>query len=298
MYTKKSGVLLVLILIICGALAVGSDAGRIVWSSARGGDNKVNLWGIDPDGTNAAQITTTFHSAIFPSISPDGKRIAFTSNDGGTWRIYLIGSDGGGLIQFTHFSSAVPNWSSDGKRLVFNSDHDDEPKDTPDLWAMDIDGTNLTELVDNPPVADFNGQWSPDGKYLLFTSNRNGNYDLYRLNLSNGKLTNLTPVRSNEWNGRWSPDGTKILFNSDRYHQIDIFVMNADGTGVKRLTRSPAHDSEPAWSPDGSQIVFSSDRSGNSDLWIMNADGTGLRQLTDDPAVDKFPDWGASPTDS
>lgn len=292
MYARRILVLAVLVLAFCAMLAMGSDTGRIVWSSTRAGDGKLNLWGINPDGTHAVQITTTFHAALYPAVSPDGSRIAFSSADSGTWYIYLIDSDGKHLSQFTDFSSAVPDWSLDGARLVFNSDHDNEPKDTPDLWAMDIDGTNLTELVDNPPVADFNAQWSPDGKSLLFATDRNKTYDLYVLKLSTGTLTRVTPLGTNEWNGRWSPDGSKILFVSDRYGQTDLFVMKADGMSVRRLTSSKAHDSEPAWSPDGKQIVFMSDRAGHPDLWIMKYDGTGQRQLTNDKAVDRFPDWG------
>ena len=278
--------------VLFGALVLGADAGRIVWTSNRAGGNRLNLWGIDPDGSNAIQITTDFGAALHPAISPDGKKIAFSSPDTGTWYIYLIDSDGKDLEQFTDFSSAVPDWSSDGTRLVFNSDHDDEPKDTPDVWAMNVDGTGLTEFVDNPPVADFNPQWSPDGKYILFTTDRHKKYDLYLIELATGKLTRLTPLTTNEWNGRWSPDGSKIAFVSDRFGQPDLFVMNINGTGIKRLTTSKARDSEPAWSPDGTQLVFVSDRTGYTDLWIINADGTGLHQLTNDKTMDRFPDWG------
>jgi len=292
MYARRILILAVLVLSLCATVALGADTGRIVWSSTRADDGKLNLWGIDPDGTNAAQITITFDAAMYPAVSPDGSRIAFCSADSGTWYIYLIDSDGKHLSQFTDFSSAVPDWSQEGIRLIFNSDHDDEPKDTPDLWAMDIDGTNLTELVDNPPVADFNAQWSPDGMHLLFATDRNKSYDLYVLEVSSGRLSRLTPLGTNEWNGRWSPDGSEILFVSDKYKQTDLFVMKADGTAVCRLTSASSYDSEPAWSPDGERIVFMSDRAGHPDLWIINADGRGLRQLTNDTATDRFPDWG------
>ena len=271
--------------------AIGQE-GWIVWSSDRAGDGNINLWVIAPDGTGARQLTTTFNAALHPAISPDGSRVAFSSPDTGTWYIYLIDITGENLVQFTDFSSAVPDWSPDGTKLVFNSDHDDEPKDTPDLWAMNLDGTGLVELVDQPPTADFNGQWSPDGKKLLFCSNRYGSYDLLVLDLEMLFVQRLTRTSYNEWGGRWSPDGEKILFVSDRYGQPDLFVMNANGSGVERLTDHPGVDNDPAWSPDGEWIVFLSDRGGQPDLWLMRADGTDLRQLTDDPALDRFPDWG------
>jgi Tol biopolymer transport system component len=90
--------------------------------------------------------------------------------DSGVWYIYLINLDGTGLKQFTTFSSAVPDWSPDILRLVFNSDHDDEPKDTPDLWEMDLDGTNLVEFIDRPPSADLSGKWSANGEQVSCSS--------------------------------------------------------------------------------------------------------------------------------
>jgi Tol biopolymer transport system component len=285
-------VVMVVFLVLFESASGFGGTGRIVWSSSRAGDGRISLWAMNPDGSNAVRLTSGFDSALFATIAPDGTRIAFASQDTGVWYIYLIEADGSNLTQFTDFSSAVPDWSPDGSRLIFNSDHDDEPTDTPDLWAMDIDGTNLSELIDNPPVSDFNGQWSPDGKEVLFCSDRTGSYSLYVLNLDSSNVTRITPRESNEWGGRWSPDGNSILFISDRHGQPDIFVMDAGGGNVRRLTDYAGVDNDPAWSPDGLQVVFMSDRSGNPDLWKMNADGTGLVQLTDDKDLDRYPDWG------
>jgi Tol biopolymer transport system component len=273
------------------ALSAAEDEGRIVWASTRAGDGRLNLWAIGPDGTGATRVTRGFVQAMYPSISPDGERIAFSSMDTGVWFIYLIDADGTDLVQLTDFSSAVPHWSPDGVRLVFNSDHDDEPKDTPDLWGMAVDGTGLVEYVDRPPSADFNGRWSPDGKRILFVSNRDGNYNLYALTVDGGGLERLTWHNGSEFNPRWSPDGKRIAFVSDRRGNLDIYVMNVDGTGTARLTDHPGLDRAPAWSPDGTRIVFESDRAGHPDLWIMNADGSDPRALTNDEAIDLQPDW-------
>ena len=279
------------IMICATASFVFADEARIVWASNRAGDGKMNLWTMNPDGTNCVQLTTNFTQALIPSISPDGSRIAFCSPDTVIWYIYLIDADGSNLVQFTDFSSAVPHWSPDGKRLIFNSDHDDEPKDTPDLWAMDIDGSNLVELVDKPPTADFNGRWSPDGKQILFASDRDVDYNLYVMNVDGTGLTRLTHAESDEWAGRWSPDGSRILFVSNRTGNYDLFTMDADGSNVVNITAHEAYDFEAAWSPDGSKIVFVSDRGGYGDLWVMSADGSDPTQLINDEAADRYPDW-------
>jgi Tol biopolymer transport system component len=271
--------------------ALGEDDGVIVWASSRAGDGRLNLWKMSPDGTGKTQLTRSFGQAMYPSISPDGASIAFSSIDTGVWYIYLVGADGKGLRQFTDFSSAVPNWSPDGVRLIFNSDHDDEPKDTPDLWGMDLDGTNLVEYLDRPPTADFNAQWAPAGDRIMFVSNRDGNYNLYVMKLDGSDLTRLTSHNASDFNPRWSPDGSRIAFVSDRGGSLDIYVADSDGSDIIRLTDHPGQDTAPAWSPAGDRIVFQSDRAGHLDLWIMNADGTNLAQLTNDEAVDVQPDW-------
>jgi len=283
--------IVVVLVLACGAAAASDhDEGRIIWASSYG-DGRFNLWSVEADGTGRARVTDSFMQALFPSISPDGSRIAFASMDTGVWYIYLVNVDGTDLVQFTTFSSAVPHWSPDGLRLVFNSDHDDEPTDTPDLWGMDLDGTNLVEYVDRPPTADFNGQWSPDGKRILFVSDRDGNYNLYVIGADGTGLKRLTSHRAADYNPCWSPDGSMIAFASDRSGNLDVYVMDSDGSNVVRLTTSSGYDAAPAWSPAGDRIVFESDRAGHSDLWIINADGSNPIQLTDDEAADIHPDW-------
>lgn len=267
------------------------DEGTIVWVTDRDGEGRLNLWSINPDGTAASQVTRGFVQALFPAISPCGDLVAFSSADTGTWAIYIIGIDGTGLRRFTRFSSAVPDWSPDGEKLIFNSDHDDEPVDVPDLWGMNLDGTNKVEYLDSPPTADFNPQWAPSGETILFVSNRDGNYNLYLMDADGSNIRRLTDDPANEYNPCWSPDGTKIAYTSDRAGTTDVCVIDADGTNVTCITSHSGADHTPDWSPAGDRIVFVSDRSGQIDLWIVDADGSNPQQLTNDLAPDLHPDW-------
>ncbi len=267
------------------------DEGTIVWVTNRAGDGGLNLWSIDPDGTGAFQVTRGFVQAMFPAISPCGDLVAFASTDTGIWAIYIIGIDGTGLWRFTQFSSAVPDWAPDGESLIFNSDHDNEPVDVPDLWGMNLDGTNKLEYLDSPPTADFNAQWSPLGDTILFVSNRDGNYNLYLMAADGSNVRRLTDDPANEYNPCWSPDGSRIAFTSDQVGTTDVYVMDADGTNVTRITVHSGGDHSPDWSPAGDRLVFVSDRSGQMDLWMIDVDGSNPQQLTDDPAPDLQPDW-------
>jgi hypothetical protein len=128
------------------------------------------------------------------------------------------------------------------------------------------------------------------GNFILFSSNRSGNNDIYKANVDGTNVERLTTHGASETFPVWSPDGSRIAFQSNQFGNVDIFVMNADGSNIQRLTVSNAYDGMPSWSPDGSKIVFSSNRNGVYQLWIMNADGSNQRLLNSiNPAF--FPAW-------
>gem|GEM_PF-5841954 len=127
---------------------------------------------------------------------------------------------------------------------------------------------------------------------ILFHSNRDGNFELYALNLDNSELLRLTNNPADDLYGAWSPDGSKIAFKSTRDDpKGDIYTMNADGTGLTRLTRDPGNDGYPSWSPDGKKIAFESNRTGNFQIYIMNADGSEVKRLMANSAVEGVPKW-------
>jgi Tol biopolymer transport system component len=269
--------------------AEGDGPERIAFLSDR---DPPGLYVMDITGENIQPVITEFRVVGHPDYSPDGSQIAFWSHDQGGPYIYVVNADGSGLTQVTDFSSAVPHWSPDGGRLMFNSDHDDEPNDVPDLYAMNLDGSNLVEIVDQPETADFNGRWSPDGSRVLFVSDRTGNYELFVVNVDGSNPTQLTNDPGGDIHGRWSPDGSKIAFVSDRDGDKDIYVMSgADGSNVVNLTDDTHHNLEFDWSPDGTRLVYSSNRQGQVDLYMINADGTNEVQLTNDPTAEHLPIW-------
>ncbi|MFQ5795298.1 MAG: TolB family protein [Candidatus Bipolaricaulia bacterium] len=81
--------------------------------------------------------------------------------------------------------------------------------------------------------------WSPDGTRVAFVSNRDGNLEIYIVDMQSGAVNRLTNNESNEIAPTWSPDGTQIIFSSDRTDNWELYVMDADGFNVKRLTGGP-----------------------------------------------------------
>ncbi len=131
---------------------------------------------------------------------------------------------------------------------------------------------------------------------IAFTSNPDGNNEIYVMNADGTGQTCLTNNPASDRQPAWSPNGTKIAFISDRDGNGEVYVMNADGTDQNRITTNTANESLPAWSPDGMKIAFTSDRDGNGEIYVMNADGTGQTLLTNNPAFDEDPTWSPNGT--
>jgi len=130
-----------------------------------------------------------------------------------------------------------------------------------------------------------------DGSKIAFVSVRDGNYEIYIMNVDGSGQTNLTNNSAIDLYPSFSPDGSKIAFESSRDGNDEIYIMNVDGSGQTRLTNNSAGDYSPSFSPDGSKIAFASNRDGNNEIYIMNVDGSGQTNLTNNLATDFYPSF-------
>lgn len=157
----------------------------------------------------------------------------------------------------------------------------------------------------SPPLLRLtNGAWdditpaaSPDGRLVAFASNRDGQWDLYTLDLRSGEIERLTNTPQYDAAPTFSPDGRWLAYETlvDDGGGLEIYVQPVDQSSApQRLTDDPAADSSPAWSPGGRQIAFASNRSGDEEIWLADldhADGRFSNVSRDQDAVDISPAW-------
>ena len=117
---------------------------------------------------------------------------------------------------------------------------------------------------------------------IVFQSDRDGDFEIYVMNVDGSELTQLTDNSASDEYPTWSPDGSQIAFTSNRDGDYNIYLMNADGSNQRRLTQNPNYDGDPMWSPDGKRIAFSFDEGDNDiEVYFINVDGTSVERFTD-----------------
>jgi TolB protein len=218
--------------------------------------------------------------------------------------LYLIKDDGTGLRRLTQNAGlGGAAWSPDGRKLVFverpqrsgaacrpaGRCHDE-------IYVINTDGTGLRRLTRNA-VSDGGPVWSPDGRRIAFTRDRDPQtVNIYVMNADGTGQRRLTPnIRRRPWiELAWSPDWKKIAFiaSGGRRGAADIFVINADGSDLRNVTNTVTTSFDFAWSPDGRRIAYLEGNPGGAPLSVVNADGTGKRRLTGPLMVDLgSPSW-------
>lgn len=161
---------------------------------------------------------------------------------------------------------------------------------TSNIYTINFDGTDLARITNYQSLT-LSPRWSPDGKYISFTSYRDGNPDLYIKAINGAKAEKIAGFEGINLSGSWSSDGKKLLLTLSKDGSENLYIMDLGNRNLKRLTKNFSIDVSPTWSPDNRKIAFVSNRSGSPQIYIMDADGNNIKRLTFHGNYNTSPSW-------
>lgn len=210
------------------------------------------------------------------------------------------GKKPGALVNITNAEGEGVNkdqkgsWSPDGTKIVFESNRDlIDDKSQFDIFIADAEGRNAGKNqvnLTNHIAPDEWARFSPDGMQIVFQSKRDGNSEIYVMDVDGNNLTRLTNHEKTDRRAEWSTGG--IAFETQRDGNWEIYRMDPDGNNKVNLTNHPQSDNGAVWSAKGRRILFESKRDGKRNVYVMDANGGELRNLSNNPdGNDTHPRW-------
>jgi serine/threonine protein kinase len=212
----------------------------------------------------------------------DGTRIVFSSYRTGLASLWEISLSGGApvLVSGAGVDALAPSVSPHGDRLAYV-----HTLFHLNIWRTEGLGRKGARSSPQKLIAssrmDAEGEYSPDGKRIVFSTDRSGSFEIWVANDDGSNPVQLTSLGgSSTGSPCWSPDGKRIAFDSRLEGHSDIFILNSEGGSPRRLTTENAENNLPAWSRNGQWVYFSSDRDGKWQIWKVPSVGGASVQVT------------------
>jgi TolB protein len=227
--------------------AYSPDGRQIAFCSDRTG--AFEIWAMNQDGTDQHAVTNLGGYAVFPDFSPSGHRIAFSGAQGTdpNDEIYTVTTRGGDLEQLTSTSgnSDYPAYSPNGRKIAFTSDRTGLEQ----VYVMNTDGSDQTQLTFDLHLHDQLPDWSPDGTQIAYEDGESPDGRIFVMDADGSDQHQLTHGPGDDFGAAWSPDGRHIAFVRDFGDgNRPVYVMNANGTAQHPL-HPGGKQYVPAWQP-------------------------------------------------
>ncbi len=259
-----------------------SQGRRVVFASTRH-NTKPDLYIKSVQGVAVTQLTSDPSGDVQPVFSPDDTKVAFASNRGGNWDVWIIGGDGGQPVQVTSTPADEmhPSWSPDGSKLAYCSLP--EGGGQWELWVVDAVASGTPRFIGYGLFP----EWSPVDNTIIFQRARERGsrwFSIWTLTLIDGEPRYPTELAASAHHAMilptWSQNGRMVAFASTENAPstvgtsamaegaFDIWMMDANGGGKARLTDGYTLNYAPVFSPDG-RIYFTSSRQGYENIWSL-----------------------------
>lgn len=226
--------------------------GGLLFSSKRGSSISA-LWWLAPQGGRLTRLTAPTFAANSPTVSRDGKHVAFSraSFDVNIWRVNTEGAGAAVPLIDSPLPDTGAQFSPDGRRIAFHSVRSGNDE----IWVSDASGANPVRLTDGRGFALGNPRWSPDGRRLAFEWQPAGRSEIYVIASDGGPPRKLVADAFQNSVPSWSHDGRFVYFASTRSGQRAIWKVSAEGGVPAMVTKGP--DFAPVESPDGKYLYNS-----------------------------------------
>ena len=175
------------------------EGDEITFSSSK--DGTPDIYGMDLSGNKIKKLTSSYGIEVSPAVSPDSRYIAFVSDRGGTPQIYVMRKDGSDVRRITFEGSynTSPSWSPKSDKIVFSG-----RRGANQVFIVNPDGTGLTQLTSQGNNED--PSFSPDGRFIAFSSDRDGVKGVYIMRANGESQRRITPRNLRTYGPRWSPN--------------------------------------------------------------------------------------------
>jgi serine/threonine protein kinase len=281
--------------------AFSPDDERIAFRSSRDGG------GIFVMGRTGEAVKRLTRTGFNPSWSPDGTRIVFATeniqlmpqNGEGKSELWIADVDTGVSHRLNPGDAVQPSWSPHNHRIAYMGRFANPSQ--MDIWTIPVGGGKPT-AVTSDAATDWCPVWSPDGRYLYFSSDRGGSMNLWRVPIDEvsgkpaGPPEAITTPATFFAHPSLSADGRHIVYcaalETENIQRLAFDPVAEKVTGEpERLTTGSRRWSSPDVSSDGQWLIFYSRIQPEGNLYVMRTDRTGLRQLPSDNAIDRVPRW-------
>ncbi len=254
------------------------DGTQIAFVSARDVLKGTNIYVMQKDGTN--QVRLTHHAAGYsrPRWSPDGNIIAFIQNSAAGDSLYTVAADGSWSARLTPpgWDGRISDfdWSPDGKHIVFSSGN---VAFSSEVYTIGIGNGSITRLTNNQAY-DSGPTWAPDSRHVAFMSNRQGDLQVYVMDVQTLEQTKISESAVGAmWGVSWSPDGQLLSFVSMQGYDEILHVLNLE-TGISRTFPNFEALGRPLWSPNSQYLIYERTEDWNEDgfgevkIWVLRVD--------------------------
>ena len=256
----------------------GFAASTIAFIATRSGKKEVYV--ADYDGSRARQMTHDGVISVHPSISPDGRRVAYTGYQSGYPDVYVIDLASGARNKIVNFpgTNSGASFSPDGNRIALSVSKDGNPE----LYVVSASGGGARRLTHTRGV-ESSPSWSPDGDEIVYSFDDGSGPQLHRISAGGGNGQPISTGHGYCTEPNWSPDGKKIAFNVRGGGGFEVAVVGPGGGAARVICTGE----NPVWGADSRHLLFTE----GGDLYLIDTVNAHRTKILDGLGRISEPTW-------